>query len=171
MAGAVPRVRVPELPIGGGCECGAVRYRITQKPITCYACHCTVCQRQSGSAFGMSIMVPADGVEVEGRHGTYPCTGGYGRPQEKTFCPTCGTRITHRIIGGEIVVLKPGTLDDHTWIVPAGHIFTATKQRWIELGEDDGLLFHDAPDLSALRLRWCQMTDGLGGEGSRPTRL
>jgi hypothetical protein len=44
-------------PMEGGCQCGAVRYRITGDPISLVACHCKECQRQSGSAFGMSLIV------------------------------------------------------------------------------------------------------------------
>ncbi len=152
------KVKLPDLPLTGGCECGKLRYRVTAKPVTYYACHCTVCQRQSGSAFGSSVMLPADGIEIDGEMEVYPCTGGSGRPQEKSFCPSCGTRITHRIIGADLLVIKPGTLDDHSWLYPAGHVFTATKQPWIELTEEDGLLFEDAPDIPALRRRWSEMT-------------
>ena len=42
-------------PIDGGCQCGAVRYRLDGKLYTVAVCHCTMCQRQSGSAFGMSL--------------------------------------------------------------------------------------------------------------------
>ena len=77
---------------------------------------------------------------------------------ECTFCPTCGVRITHQIIGSDILVVKPGTLDHKSWLIPAGHIFTATRLPWIRLGEKDGLIYKDAPDMSALRERWRQMT-------------
>ena len=57
-----------------------------------------------------------------------------------------------------LLVIKPGTLDDRSWLHPAGHIFTATKQPWIELSEDDGIICEDAPDMPALRERWSAMT-------------
>ena len=41
----------------GGCQCGAIRYRVTGAPVTFYACHCTECQKQSASAFGLSLWV------------------------------------------------------------------------------------------------------------------
>lgn len=153
------RVRVPELPMEGGCQCGKLRYRLTKPPLTYYACHCTVCQRQSGSAFGSSMMMEADGVDLVGPHETFGHRGGSGRPMECAFCPSCGVRVTHQIVGSDIMVIKPGTLDDTSWLVPAGHIFTATRQPWVTLGADDGLLYEDAPDMPALKERWRQMTE------------
>jgi len=48
----------------GGCQCGAVRFRLTATPSHVYCCHCSECRRQSASAFGISVIVPVDGVEV-----------------------------------------------------------------------------------------------------------
>jgi hypothetical protein len=53
-------------PYGGGCQCGAVRYVLTAEPIRTVACHCKECQRQSGSAFGMSMIVPETSLTVTG---------------------------------------------------------------------------------------------------------
>jgi hypothetical protein len=157
----VPRVTVPELPLQGGCQCGRLRYSITEAPVTYYACHCTMCQKQSGSAFGSSLQVPASGVHLTGPSATHAHTGGSGRTSDHVFCPTCGGRVTHRIRGGEVIVVKPGTLDDTSWLKPAGHIFTATKQPWVVLPESGTLLFEDYPDMPALRERWRQMTEAV----------
>lgn len=154
----IARVRMPALPLEGGCQCGRLRYRVTKAPLTFYACHCTICQTQSGSAFGSSMMLHADGIDLTGPHDTFGHTGGSGRAMECAFCPSCGVRITHWIVGSDIRVLKPGTLDDTTWLIPAGHIFTATRQPWVRLGAQDGLLYEDAPDIPALRERWSRMT-------------
>ena len=53
-----------DFPQGGGCQCGAVRYEITGPPAAVYACHCTECQRQSGSAFAMAAVIPQSGGEL-----------------------------------------------------------------------------------------------------------
>jgi hypothetical protein len=47
-----------ELPQTGGCQCGAVRYEITQAPIMVYTCHCTDCQRMTSSAFSLGCVLP-----------------------------------------------------------------------------------------------------------------
>ena len=51
-------------PYTGGCQCGSVRYVLTTEPIRLAACHCKECQRQSGSAFGMSMLVNKDSLTV-----------------------------------------------------------------------------------------------------------
>ena len=52
------------LPLTGGCQCGGVRYEIKAAPLSLYVCHCTECQRQSGSAFALSLAVPRDAFAV-----------------------------------------------------------------------------------------------------------
>ena len=53
------------VPFSGGCACGAVRYTCTAEPYVSYLCHCTECQKRTGSAFGISVQVPAEGVTIE----------------------------------------------------------------------------------------------------------
>ena len=50
----------------GGCQCGAIRYRLLAAPTALYACHCRLCQQQSASAFGMSMLVERDFMPVTG---------------------------------------------------------------------------------------------------------
>ena len=50
----------------GGCQCGAIRYRLLRAPAALYACHCRDCQKQSSSAFGLSMWVERDGIEFTG---------------------------------------------------------------------------------------------------------
>jgi hypothetical protein len=49
-----------DFPQPGGCQCGAIRYEITGPPAAVYACHCTECQKQSGSAFAMAAVIPQE---------------------------------------------------------------------------------------------------------------
>ena len=50
----------------GGCHCGALRYAVSKPPLATYVCHCTDCQRISGSAFNISIVFPSDSVSING---------------------------------------------------------------------------------------------------------
>ena len=46
----------------GGCSCGAVRYRLASAPLFTHCCHCRNCQRQTGSAFVLNLLIEADRV-------------------------------------------------------------------------------------------------------------
>jgi hypothetical protein len=52
------------LPLAGGCRCGAIRYEITDEPAVMFACHCTACQRFTGTAFGMGLVVRPTGFHL-----------------------------------------------------------------------------------------------------------
>ena len=122
----------------GGCQCGALRYRVEGEPVAVGICHCTQCQKQSGSAFGMSFIVRKEAFRLlSGSPKTFTRTSDSGRPVVCAFCPDCGTRIYHetRWLDG-VVNIKPGTLDDTSFLRPQAQIWTAKKQGWVELPSD-----------------------------------
>jgi hypothetical protein len=121
--------KAPTLPIEGGCQCGSIRYRIEREPLFLAVCHCTECQRQSGSAFGMSLAVPADAFQNSGALKTFEVRCDSGRKKTCAFCPECGTRIYHLTENG--MSLKAGTLDDTSWLKPDAYYWTKRKQRWV----------------------------------------
>lgn len=119
----------------GGCQCGRVRYQVVGEPITVGVCHCRECQRQSGSAFGMSFIVPKDAFRLSrGELKVFSRSSDSGRPVICAFCPECGTRIYHeaRWLEGALNI-KPGTFDDPSFLQPTGEIWTVRKHRWVEL--------------------------------------
>jgi hypothetical protein len=121
----------------GGCQCGRVRYRIVGEPKAVTACHCTECQRQSGSAFGMSAIVEREQLTLEaGDLRSFSRVGDSGLSVESFFCGECGTRIYHRLerMPGTLNV-KAGTLDDTRSLSPAVHVWLASKQAWVLLPE------------------------------------
>ena len=126
-----------EHPIEGGCQCGKVRYRISAAPLATIACHCQDCQRQSGSAFGMSMVVPRDAFELLGAElGSFTRPADSGGTVECFFCPGCGTRIYHTPSKlQETLNVKPGTLDDTSWLKPAAHAWVKRKHAWVEVPE------------------------------------
>ena len=52
------------LPWEGGCRCGAVRLRVTAAPLISAVCHCRGCQRMTGSALSLTLMLPQGGLEI-----------------------------------------------------------------------------------------------------------
>ncbi|HZS83251.1 MAG TPA: GFA family protein [Stellaceae bacterium] len=127
----------------GGCQCGHIRYELTEAPLGVSVCHCRACQKQSGSAFGMSLHLPATAFRLaSGSLKTFEVVCDSGRIKTCAFCPECGTRIFHRTERG--LSVKAGTLDDPSGIVPDGHYWTRSKQAWVRIPEgvrqfpDDG---------------------------------
>ncbi len=115
----------------GGCQCGAVRYRILGESLRITVCHCTECQRQSGSAFGMSLAVAETCFElVSGVLKTFTVTCDSGRLKTCSFCSDCGVRIYHQGPDRELSI-KAGTLDDRIALQPEAHYWASRKQAWV----------------------------------------
>lgn len=121
----------------GGCECGALRYEITQDPVATAMCHCTQCQKQSGSAFSMSLVVPRTGFAfTRGEPKIFAGVADSGADKQMLFCAECGVRICNRLSGmPNTVNVKPGTLDDTSGLAPIVAVWTASKQPWSPLPE------------------------------------
>ena len=146
----------------GGCQCGALRYTLASAPLVIYCCHCTECQKQSSSAFGISVRVDARTVTLAGKTSVFTRQS-VSDTMECHFCGTCGSRLFHRRPAyGHLMNIKGGTFDDTSWLHPAGHIWTRSKQPWVTLPADT--LTYDAQpeNYDALTARY-QVASGLGG--------
>lgn len=117
----------------GGCQCGNIRYSIGSEPSTAYCCHCTDCQQQSSSAFGMSVWFPANKFELRsGKLSTWKTQADSGNEKLCNFCPKCGTRIFHGSFDqSQTLSVKGGSLDSIRDIAPVAHIWTSSAQPWI----------------------------------------
>ena len=145
-----------KLPLTGGCQCGQVRYEIRAEPVAVWACHCTECQRQSGAAYALSMPTPRDAIVVtEGRTARWERTADSGRKMMCVYCPDCGTRLWHEPAAlAAISIVKPGTLDDTSWLYPVGHIWTKSKQPWVEIPAE-AIVFEGHPaDTAPMVAAW-----------------
>ncbi len=124
-------------PYQGGCQCGGIRYEVSDEPRQVVACHCTECQTQSGSAFGMTMVVAAAAFSItKGEPRFYRSTSSTGRAKLGAFCPDCGTRIYHQPEWRKgTISVKPGTLDETGWLRPNIHLWTRSKQGWVTIPE------------------------------------
>lgn len=78
----------------GGCQCGAIRFRLSPGPSSLYVCHCTECHKQSASAFGISLVVRRATLTVtQGAPKSWVRRTDSGRSLRCLFCPTCGSRV------------------------------------------------------------------------------
>lgn len=136
----------------GGRQCGAVRYALTAKKIIAYACHCLECQKQSASAFALSVPASASDLAVVGPAKEYKRPAARGSDTICWFCRICGTRVYHQSVRSlEIVTLKAGTLDDTTAIAPVAHLWVKRKQPWVQLSADAPRYATQPADLTSWR--------------------
>ncbi len=113
----------------GRCQCGGIRYEIAAPPRRIYVCHCTECRRQSSSAFGISVIVPAAAIRVlQGTPKAWSRPTHTGDTLDCHFCPDCGSRLWH--VGrddAETASVKGGLLDAPPDLSAAYHIWTRSK--------------------------------------------
>ena len=120
----------------GGCSCGAVRYRLTSEPLFVHCCHCLDCQRQSGSAFVINVLIEADRVELlAGEPEPVPVPRSGGKKQRIFRCPTCRVAVYSTYTRAAVFFVRAGTLDEPSSIEPDVHIYTRSKVPWVELLE------------------------------------
>ena len=119
-----------------GCSCGAVRYRLTSEPMFVHCCHCLNCQRQTGSAFVINLLIEADRVEVlAGEPQPVDVPRDDGSAQRVYRCPACQVAVYSEYGRPEVRFVRAGTLDDPSSVAPDVHIFTRSKVPWVTLPE------------------------------------
>jgi hypothetical protein len=113
----------------GGCQCGAARYQITGAPLALYVCHCRECQKQSASAFGISLIVRRADLRLgQGTVGRWSRQTDSGRTLTCIFCTVCGSRLWHEgTYDPDVLSVKGGSLDSPPDLGPAIHIWTSRK--------------------------------------------
>jgi hypothetical protein len=131
-------MKLPTLPVEGGCQCRAVRYRIKAAPLAIYVCHCKDCQRSSGAAFSMTMIMNTTDIElISGTLAAFDKAADSGRTVRMHGCAECGTKIWNEPLASpQWINVKPGTLDDSTWARPVGNIWTERALPWIAIDWD-----------------------------------
>ncbi len=121
----------------GGCACGEVRYRLSTAPMFVHCCHCLNCQRHTGSAFVINLLIEAARVELLSgapEPVTMPLNG--GSPNRIFRCPKCLLAVWSEYGGrSQILFVRGGTLDDPSSVAPDVHIYTRSKLPWVILPE------------------------------------
>ena len=120
----------------GGCACGKARYQVTGTPLFVHCCHCSCCQQQSGSAFAINAMIEADRVElVSGETEVVQTPTPSGRGQNITRCAECKNALWSNYggAGDAMRFVRVGTLASPDVFPPDIHIYTSTKQDWVQL--------------------------------------
>jgi hypothetical protein len=126
----------------GSCSCGSVRYRLTSEPLFVHCCHCSNCQRQTGSAFVINLLIEADRLEVEGETEQVDVPRDDGTVQAIFRCPGCKVAVWSNYGWPKLLFVRGGTLDDPSSVAPDVHIYTRSKLPWVTL--PDGVPAFDA---------------------------
>ncbi|MCB1630015.1 MAG: GFA family protein [Xanthomonadales bacterium] len=125
-------------PLEGGCDCGAVRFRLTAAPLFVHCCHCRWCQRETGAAFALNAMIETECIESLGVTAELVLTpSASGKGQQIARCPTCRIAVWSHYAGAGPLLsfVRVGSLDEPDRVPPDIHIFTESRQPWLQLGE------------------------------------
>src|SRR5581483_1204509 len=118
----------------GGCSCGEIRYRLAAEPLITHCCHCLNCQRQTGSAFVVNLLLETDRVELlAGEPEPVDVPRDDGSVQRVFRCPSCRVAVFSQYGSPAVRFVRGGTLDEPRAVVPDVHIFTRSKVGWVDL--------------------------------------
>ena len=122
----------------GGCGCGAVRYRMHREPLIVHCCHCSYCQRETGSAFAINALIESSELSLRRGSPEIVVTPSHsGKGQKIVRCPSCRVAVWSHYAGGgdAISFVRAGTLDERAVLVPDIHIHTSSKLPWVVIPE------------------------------------
>jgi len=126
-----------ETTLSGGCNCGAVRFELTEAPTDAVYCHCRRCQRRSGTAASPSALVPRATLRIisgeKSLRAWQPGDGARG----KWFCGECGSSL----FAGDPrrddpVGIRLGAFDGDPGVRPNRRVFTAYAAPWEPIPDD-----------------------------------
>lgn len=110
----------------GGCQCGAVRYRLAAGPAKSVVCHCRMCQRATGGAFAPLMEVPSDRIAWDGS----PAEWASSDVATRGFCAACGTPLYYR--SGDTTELMVGTISPPFTFRPHEQIAVESRHGWLD---------------------------------------
>jgi hypothetical protein len=118
----------PAAGLAGGCQCGAVRYRLTAEPTGVNVCHCRMCQKASGGPF-----MAFGGVRMSQFVVTHGAISSFASSDiaERGFCAQCGTPLTYQRLGSDRVSFTLGSLDEPNAVEPSTQLGAESRLRWL----------------------------------------
>jgi hypothetical protein len=124
--------------LDGRCLCGKVSYQCDGEAVATLVCHCTDCQKQTGSAFSTVVGVPRASLHIDGQLGTFTTVGEDTHAQvQRQFCAACGSPIVSLPDATpELAFIKAGTLDDSSWLVPQVEIWARSAHPYVQPDEE-----------------------------------
>jgi len=120
------------MAVSGSCLCGVVRFEIHADFEHFYICHCSYCQKDTGSAFAANLFVKRSALNwLSGQENVRSYTH-KGTRHVKSFCSECGSALPNTEMGGDVCLVPAGSLNVKPPIKPEAHIFADSKASWEE---------------------------------------
>jgi hypothetical protein len=150
-----------KLPWKASCLCGQVQMRVSAPPIIAMACHCTGCQKLTSGAYSLTLMIPGDGLAVEGATEL----GALRRPESQHhYCPRCKSWLyttSPRLQG--MVNFRPTMLEDASWVAPYIESWVSEKLPGVVTGAKHSFDQFPSPD------QYPELMAAFAREGARPS--
>lgn len=120
------------IPLTGGCMCGAIRYTLDAPVTELRACHCTTCQKGSGTQGSVNAVVPAAAFRLtQGAPKRHDTLADSGRTLHRYFCGECGSPLySQRSTALDTLVVRAGSLDDSGNMRITANIWTKSARPW-----------------------------------------
>ena len=120
------------IPLTGGCACGAIRYSSAREPVAMLNCHCKDCQLSSGAPFASGVVVMSTDLAISGTPKAYAVPASSGGQATRSFCAACGTPLfTRSDANAQFTSIRFPTLDEPSAFKPMLDIFTTSAQPWV----------------------------------------
>ena len=124
--------------ITGGCLCGEIRYECEGDPVRAFICHCTDCQRFTGSAFSPELFFPKESFRLlSGTPSGHTVAAESGNSMERQFCGRCGSSlfcILEKL--PNLFSVNAGSLDDKTVFKPSLQVWTRSQMGKFAVSDD-----------------------------------
>ena len=120
----------------GHCTCKNMTFHFTADPMFINCCHCTWCQRETGSSYVINAVIETDRLVLDsGKTELIQTPSASGKGQKVHRCPTCKIALWSHYPGGgdKLSFVRVSTLKNARTLAPQAHIFTSTKQEWVSL--------------------------------------
>lgn len=127
-------------PLKGGCSCGESEYELERMPMYVHCCHCTWCQKETGSAFAVNALIESSYVSLlKGEVNEIELPTNSGSGQKVVRCSRCQEALWsyYGAAKDKVSFIRVGTLDQPDLCPPDIHIYTSSKQKWVALKEGD----------------------------------
>ena len=124
--------------ITGCCLCGEIRYECQAEPVVSFICHCTDCQKFTGSVFAADLFFPRESFRIQsGAPTKFAVTAESGKKVEREFCGKCGASLFEVLEKlPDLIAVTAGSLDDKSVFKPARHIWTKSQVATIQVNDD-----------------------------------